>query len=75
LSAFLLIDINLGFLTEGKLAAILIIPSSWGSQLAGHSPRTRNLLVPSTTRQQLFFWPPSNASALFLAPLLGNKEE
>jgi hypothetical protein len=24
------------FLTEGKLAAVLIIPSSWGSQLIGH---------------------------------------
>jgi hypothetical protein len=24
------------FLTEGKLAAVLIIPSSWGSQLGGH---------------------------------------
>jgi hypothetical protein len=23
---------NLGFTTEGKLAAVLIIPSSWGSQ-------------------------------------------
>jgi hypothetical protein len=33
--------INLGFLTEGKLAAILITPSSWGSQWAGHSPCTR----------------------------------
>jgi hypothetical protein len=44
--------INLAFLTEGKLAAILIIPSSWGSQLAAHSPRTRNLLVSSATRQQ-----------------------
>jgi hypothetical protein len=43
--------LNLGFLTEGKLAAILIIPSSWGSQLAGHSPHTRNLLVPSPTLQ------------------------
>jgi hypothetical protein len=31
--------LNLGFLTEGKLAAILITPSSWGSQRAGHSPR------------------------------------
>jgi hypothetical protein len=31
--------INLGFLTEGKLAAILITPSSWGAQRAGHSPR------------------------------------
>jgi hypothetical protein len=28
--------INLGFLTEGKQAAILITPSSWGSQLAGY---------------------------------------
>jgi hypothetical protein len=28
--------INLGFLTEGKQAAILIIPSSWGSQQAGY---------------------------------------
>jgi hypothetical protein len=24
------------FLTQGKLAAVLIIPSSWGSQLGGH---------------------------------------
>jgi hypothetical protein len=28
--------INLGFLTEGKQAAILITPSSWGSQLASY---------------------------------------
>jgi hypothetical protein len=30
------------FLTEGKLAVVLIIPSSWGSQLAGdpHQHRT-----------------------------------
>jgi hypothetical protein len=28
--------INLGFLTEGNLAAIFITPSSWGSQLAGY---------------------------------------
>jgi hypothetical protein len=27
---------NLGFLLREKLAAIFIIPSSWGSQLAGH---------------------------------------
>jgi hypothetical protein len=33
--------LNIGFLTEGKLAAILIIPSSWGSQWAGHSPRIK----------------------------------
>jgi hypothetical protein len=44
--------LNLGFLTGGKLAAIFIIPSSWGSQRAGYSPRTRTVcshvnLVPS----------------------------
>jgi hypothetical protein len=33
--------LNLGFLTEGKLTAILITPSSWGSQWAGHSPRIK----------------------------------
>jgi hypothetical protein len=27
---------NLGFTTEGKLADVLIIPSSWGSQLGAH---------------------------------------
>jgi hypothetical protein len=26
------------FLTEGKLATVLIIPSSWGSQLGGYLP-------------------------------------
>jgi hypothetical protein len=26
--------INLGFITEGRLATVLIIPSSWGSQRA-----------------------------------------
>jgi hypothetical protein len=30
---------NLGFLTKGKLAAIFITPSSWGSQRAGHQLR------------------------------------
>jgi hypothetical protein len=38
----------LGFLTEGKLAATLIIPSSWGSQRAGQSPRTR-MSAPTST--------------------------
>jgi hypothetical protein len=40
--------INLGFLTKGKSAAILITRSSWGSQQAGHSPRNK---------QQLFLAP------------------
>jgi hypothetical protein len=26
------------FLTEGRLATVLIIPSSWGSQLGGYLP-------------------------------------
>jgi hypothetical protein len=37
--------LNLGFLTEGKLAATLITPSSWGSQRAGHSPRIRDQVL------------------------------
>jgi hypothetical protein len=48
--------LNLGFLTEGKLAALLIIPSSWGSQRAGHSPRIRTVCYTSTWHQQLLFW-------------------
>jgi hypothetical protein len=35
----LLVRLNLGFITEGRLATVLIIPSSWGSQravLTGH---------------------------------------
>jgi hypothetical protein len=43
--------LNLGFLTEGKLAAILITPSSWGSQWAGYSPRTRTVCYTSTWHQ------------------------
>jgi hypothetical protein len=35
--------INLGFLTEGKSAAIFITPSSWGSQRAGHQPRIKHI--------------------------------
>jgi hypothetical protein len=37
------------FLTEGKLAAVLIKPSSWGSQLDGD-------LHHHTPPQQRFFW-------------------
>jgi hypothetical protein len=32
---------SITFSTEGKLAAILITPSSWGSQQDGHSPRIK----------------------------------
>jgi hypothetical protein len=35
------------FFTEGKFAIILIIPSSWGSQLGGYPARIRhNFLAP-----------------------------
>jgi hypothetical protein len=35
------------FLTEGKFATVLIIPSSWGSQLGGHPTRIKhNFLAP-----------------------------
>jgi hypothetical protein len=33
------------FLTEGKLATMLIIPSSWGSQLGGHPARISDHLL------------------------------
>jgi hypothetical protein len=33
-------SINLGFITKGRLAAVLIIPSSWGSQ--------RGVIMPSS---------------------------
>jgi hypothetical protein len=32
--------INLGFLLREKLAVVLIIPFSWGSQLDGEKPST-----------------------------------
>jgi hypothetical protein len=32
------------FLTEEKLATVLIIPSSWGSQLGGHPARIKLIL-------------------------------
>jgi hypothetical protein len=35
------------FLTEGKLATVLIIPSSWGSQLGAYPARIKhNFLAP-----------------------------
>jgi hypothetical protein len=32
------------FLTQGKFATVLIIPSSWGSQLCGYPARIKQLL-------------------------------
>jgi hypothetical protein len=42
---FLLDSINLGFLLRERLATVLIIPSSWGSQLGGYPARIK-----------VFFW-------------------
>jgi hypothetical protein len=39
------------FLTEGKLAIMLIIPSSWGSQLGGYLPAS---VIPSTANSIYF---------------------
>jgi hypothetical protein len=41
--------IILGFFLREKLAAVLIIPSSWGSQLDGEKPST-------PCRIKTFFW-------------------
>jgi hypothetical protein len=49
-------SINLGILTEGKLAATLIIHSSWGSQRAGHSPRTRTNCSHVNYTPPALFW-------------------
>jgi hypothetical protein len=46
------------FLTEGKLATILIIPSSWGSQLGGYLPASSN-----------FFWRHCRGKRRFLQGL------
>jgi hypothetical protein len=37
---FFLDTIKPWFLSEGKFAVVLIIPSSWGSQLDGEKPST-----------------------------------
>jgi hypothetical protein len=43
------------FLTKGKFATVLIIPSSWGSQLGGHPARIKhNFLAPLLRRKKTF---------------------
>jgi hypothetical protein len=48
--------LNLGFLTEGRLAAILIIPSSWGSQRAGYHHAQGQSAPTSTWSPSVIFW-------------------
>jgi hypothetical protein len=45
-------SINLGFTTEGRLAAVLIITFSWGFQLGGYIYKTPT----STPHHQQVFW-------------------
>jgi hypothetical protein len=43
------------FLTEGKFATVLIIPSSCGSQLGGHPARIKhNFLAPLSGKKKTF---------------------
>jgi hypothetical protein len=42
------------FLTEGKLAAVLIIPSSWGSQLDGEKLSTPRRISEAKQREPDF---------------------
>jgi hypothetical protein len=50
------------YLTEGKFSTVLIIPSSWGSQLGGHPARIKHsFLAPLprkivTTQDFIKFW-------------------
>jgi hypothetical protein len=78
-------SINLGFTTEGRLVAMLIITFSWGFQLGGYTYKTPT----STLHHQQVFWRhcrgsknkklprqlrASKTSTSFLAPLPGRKK-
>jgi hypothetical protein len=41
------------FLTEGKLATVLITPSSWGYQLGGYLPTSSIFLVPLPGKKKI----------------------
>jgi hypothetical protein len=70
------------FLTEGKLAAVLIKPSSWGSQLDGdlhhqhrHSKKNSGAVAGERRRRiSDVNYAPAKCQASFLAPLPGKKK-
>jgi hypothetical protein len=68
--------INLGFLLRENLAAIFIIPSSWGSQRAGHLPGiTAVLFTPSLGDSNWsVIYVNTAPSTSFMAPLPGRKK-
>jgi hypothetical protein len=54
--------INLGFITEGRLAAVLIITFSWGFQLGGYT----YIIPTSTPHHQQVFWRHCRGEGRFL---------
>jgi hypothetical protein len=62
------------FLTEGKLAATLIIPSSWVSQRAGHH-HAQGLTAPTSTTRHSSFLAPSPSSSYFSGAVAGEEEK
>jgi hypothetical protein len=67
--------LNLGFLTEGKLAATFIIPSSWGSQRAGYPPRTRTVYFHINYTPAASFLALSTSSSFFSGAVAGEEEK
>jgi hypothetical protein len=52
------------FLTEGRLATVLIIPSSWGSQLGGYLPAS-STFSGAVAREKEDFYKGSLARTIF----------
>jgi hypothetical protein len=75
--------IYLGFFTEGKLAAILITPFSWGSQRARYFPyqlHASNKFSGAVAGEHrriisLVNWAPSNSSNKFFGAVAGEEVE
>jgi hypothetical protein len=63
---FFLDTIKPWFLTEGKFATVLIIPSSWGSQLGGYLPASN---IPSYFSSNFFNRSFSSSSSFRFFPL------
>jgi hypothetical protein len=59
-------SINPWFHSEGRLATVLIIPSSWGSQLGSHLPTIKQFFWPHCRGERGFLQGESLASNLLL---------
>jgi hypothetical protein len=60
------------FLTEGKLATVLIIPSSWGYQLGGYLPTSQGNGVHQSRR---YWYQTTPSQGLKLARLLNDAQQ